>query len=163
VAGAGLAALPNVYYEKVLKTEGQNQWTKNVQLTFWISLWLVVIGAAETGPRALLGVASSFLSGAGSGVAAGEGPMAGITGLVWLVTVLQGFKCLLIPATLKYGDNILYAYAKPASILLTALVGAAVSQTSPSPEFVLGAASIIASMWLYNQPSSSGSTDPKKA
>eukprot|EP00613_Pedinella_sp_CCMP2098_P075481 CAMPEP_0171952992 /NCGR_PEP_ID=MMETSP0993-20121228/93739_1 /TAXON_ID=483369 /ORGANISM="non described non described, Strain CCMP2098" /LENGTH=278 /DNA_ID=CAMNT_0012598571 /DNA_START=128 /DNA_END=961 /DNA_ORIENTATION=- len=45
VAGAALSALPNVYYEKMLKKEGQNQWVKNVQLTFWIGTWLLVFGA----------------------------------------------------------------------------------------------------------------------
>ena len=55
----------------------------------------------------------------------------GITFWVWFVAFLQGFKCLLIPATLKYADNILYAFAKPASIFLTAAVRASRSIAPP--------------------------------
>lgn len=43
----------------------------------------------------------------------------------------QGFKCLLIPATLKYADNILYAYAKPASVFITAVATALISGILP--------------------------------
>jgi len=121
VLGAALSALPNVYYEKVLKTKGQNQWAKNVQLTCWIGAWLLLLalpGAVQT----LVATASSSGVGGGSGsgvvggVAAVLGSpgilwrglkeavgvgMTGVTPLVWLVMLLQGFKCLLIPATLK--------------------------------------------------------------
>lgn len=113
VLGAALSALPNVYYEKVLKTKGQNQWAKNVQLTCWIGAWLLVL-ALPASVSALL--ASSGASAGGGGFAwASLSPaavagsvkaalavgMEGVTPLVWLVMVLQGFKCLLIPATLK--------------------------------------------------------------
>jgi hypothetical protein len=120
VLGAALSALPNVYYEKVLKTKGQNQWAKNVQLTCWIGAWLLVL-AAPAAVQALLAATTHAGAGAasrgGSGLAwAALSPaavwsrvqeacavgMAGVTPLVWLVMVLQGFKCLLIPATLKY-------------------------------------------------------------
>jgi hypothetical protein len=51
----------------------------------------------------------------------------------------------------RYADNIAYAYAKPASILLTAAFAAVATQTLPKPQFVLGAAAVFASMWLYSK------------
>jgi len=137
-AGALLSAFPNVYYEKVLKTKGQNQWSSNIQLTFWIWFWLVIIS-----------LPSLVNSGMGEGVAVGSGMMAGITGWVWLVIVLQSFKCVLIPAALKYSDNIIYSYAKPLSILLTAVIAAVVSGILPSKEFLCGAGLVFVSMFLY--------------
>merc|ERR1711971_919364 len=41
--GALLSALPNVYYEKMIKTKGLNMWAQNMQVTFWIGLWLIVM------------------------------------------------------------------------------------------------------------------------
>merc|ERR1719387_939527 len=40
-----ISALPNVYYEKVLKTEGENQWVNNLQVTAWISAWIALNAA----------------------------------------------------------------------------------------------------------------------
>lgn len=140
ILGALLSALPNVYYEKILKTKGQNQWAKNMQLTFWISFWLLIVGS----PAAV----QSMLQGGVASVSL-DSMLTGVTGWVWLVTLLQGLKCLLIPATLKYADNILYAYAKPASILLTAGATAAITNILPSMNFVAGAGLVFASMVMY--------------
>jgi len=135
--GALLAALPNVYYEKVLKTEGVNQWVKNIQITFWIWFWIVVIS-----------IPSLFGSG-GIQQMTTSNMFAGISAWVWVVIVLQSLKCLLIPATLKYADNIMYAFAKPSSILVTAFCSAAISKILPNAQFILGTALVFASMWLY--------------
>ena len=155
VAGAALSALPNVYYEKVLKSEGQNQWAKNVQLTCWIAAWLVLSSVPATIRSLATGVngaaGGNFLGAISpaSVAASVTGAMTGVTPLVWAVTLLQGLKCLIIPATLKYADNIAYAYAKPASILATALAGAAVTGSLPSAQFAAGAACVFVSMWMY--------------
>jgi len=139
-AGSLLSALPNVYYEKVLKTKGQSQWSSNIQLTFWIWFWLLVFSA----PSLL-----QSLGRGGASLGGGPGALAGITGWVWLVISLQSLKCLLIPATLKFSDNITYSYAKPLSIVLTAAVAAGISGILPSGEFLGGAALVFASMLLY--------------
>merc|ERR1712176_372373 len=34
-----VAALPNVFYEKLLKTESTDQWVANIQLTTWVIIW----------------------------------------------------------------------------------------------------------------------------
>jgi len=135
--GAALSALPNVYYEKVLKTDGENQWAKNIQLTFWIWVWLLVIS-----------VPSLFHSGSIQQMTPSN-MFAGITGWVWLVIGLQSLKCLLIPATLKYADNIMYAFAKPSSILVTAFCTAAITKMLPNSQFIIGSVFVFASMWLY--------------
>jgi len=136
--GAALSALPNVHYEKVLKTRKESQWVMNIQITFWIWFWLMLIS-----------LPSLFRSGNVQQWTL-TNMLAGVTPWVWLVIILQSFKCVLIPATLKYADNILYSYVKPASILVTALVAAIVSRLVPSLQFVLGAALIFGSMWLYD-------------
>jgi len=137
IAGAALSALPNVYYEKVLKTQGQNMWSRNIQLSCWIWFWLIVISFP------------SLMSSSNINLASGDSIFTGITAWVWVVIVLQGFKAILVPATLKYGDNILYSCAKPMSILLTALFSAVVSGIFPGARFVLGAVFVLASMRLY--------------
>lgn len=137
IAGAALSALPNVYFEKVLKAEGQSMWARNIQLSFWIWFWLIVISF----PSLMSSISVSLTTGASM--------MTGITAWVWVVIVLQGFKAVLVPATLKYGDNILYSFAKPMSIVLTALFSVVVSGIFPGARFVLGAFFVLASMRLY--------------
>jgi len=137
IAGAALSALPNVYYEKVLKTQGQNMWSRNIQLSCWIWFWLIVISFP------------SLMSSSNINLASGDSIFTGITAWVWVVIVLQGFKAILVPATLKYGDNILYSFAKPMSIVLTALFSVVVSGIFPGARFVLGAFFVLASMRLY--------------
>jgi len=137
IAGAALSALPNVYFEKVLKTHGANMWSRNIQLSLWIWFWLIVVSFPS-----LMKTSDIYL-------ASGDSIMTGITFWVWVVIILQGFKAILVPATLKYGDNILYSYAKPMSILLTALFSAVVSGIFPGTRFVLGAVLVLASMRLY--------------
>merc|ERR1719362_1502784 len=100
----------------------------NIQLTFWIWFWLMVIS-----------LPSLFRSGSVQQWTLSN-IFAGFTPWVWLVIILQSFKCVLIPATLKYADNILYSYVKPSSILVTMLVAAMVSGLVPSLQFVIGAA-----------------------
>ena len=139
VLGAALSALPNVYYEKVLKKEGENQWVRNVQLTFWISVFLL-----------LFGVPAMVQSLAGPEAVSLGGMLRGVTPWVYLVTLLQGLKCLIIPATLKHADNILYAYSKPAAILLTAGITAAATGIVPAPSFLAGGALVVASMVMWD-------------
>lgn len=138
VLGAAMSALPNVYYEKVLKRKHENQWIRNVQLTFWITIFLLMFGL----PSILATIASSE-SGLNSGL------VSGISGWVYLVMLLQGFKCLLIPATLKYSNNIFYAYSKPAAILLTAVVTAVTTGQTPSAQFVIGGLLVVASLLIW--------------
>ncbi|KAJ1457385.1 nucleotide-sugar transporter-domain-containing protein [Pelagophyceae sp. CCMP2097] len=47
VIGALLSALPNVWYEKLLKTEGEDEWVRNFQVTTWIFGWIAASQFAE--------------------------------------------------------------------------------------------------------------------
>jgi UDP-sugar transporter A1/2/3 len=72
--------------------------------------------------------------------------MDGITPAVWLVIALKSLNGILIPATLKYAGNLVYLYAKPTSIVLTALATAVYSSTLPPASFCAGSALVIWSM-----------------
>ncbi|KAJ8607186.1 hypothetical protein CTAYLR_007345 [Chrysophaeum taylorii] len=148
VLGALLSALPNVWYEKLLKTEGEDEWVRNVQVTCWIFLWI----AASQIWHALRAGARPFASFARFGAALFGGTgLDGITPAVWLVVGLKALNGILIPATLKYAGNLVYLYAKPTSIVATAFLVSLYTHTLPSPAFALGAALVIASMLAFSQ------------
>ncbi len=113
-----ISALPNVYYEKVLKTEGENQWVNNIQVTIWIMTWVslasllplmrsafasVLAGGAGAGLAALPAKLSpAALGGAIAGIpAATKAAFTGFTLPVWGVVLLKAFNGILIPATFK--------------------------------------------------------------
>lgn len=147
VLGALLSALPNVWYEKLLKTEGEDEWVRNVQVTCWIFLWIAVSQiwtSVQNGSNPLASprsFASSLLGGSG---------LEGITPAVWLIVFLKSLNGILVPATLKYAGNLVYLYAKPTSIVATALLGALFIGTLPPVPFVLGAALVIGSMLTFS-------------
>ena len=90
---------------------------------------------------------SASLSGARAWLASA---FAGFTPAVWLVVLLKALNGILIPATFKYADNILYSYAKPASIVCVCLASSFVSGMLPTPVFLGGVAMVLSSMALYN-------------
>ena len=151
-----ISALPNVVYEKVLKAEGANQWVNNVQVTWWIIIWVTLAG--------LIGPLKSALGGAGAAALAGAlppltlsglkasfvGAFAGFTPAVWGVVVLKALNGLIIPATFKYADNIVYSYAKPSSIVVTTVLGAVLAGQLPAPSLVAGVALVLLSIQLYS-------------
>jgi UDP-sugar transporter A1/2/3 len=113
ILGSLLSSLPNVYYEKLLKEPDTNEWARNIQMTGWIFLWILF---------------SMFFEGKGLAL-----DMTGFSANVWIIIALKAFNCLLIPATLKYADNILYSYAKPTSIVLTCALSSIVSGAAAPP------------------------------
>ena len=151
-----ISALPNVTYEKVLKSKGENQYANNLLVTFWIIFW---ISASSVATR-LFALASKILEGSAPsfapvGIASVlqwiQSAFKGFTPAVWGVVVLKALNGLLIPATFKYADNILYTYAKPSSIVLTTLLTCVVTQSWPSASLSLGIALVVSSAWLYNK------------
>lgn len=189
-----ISALPNVAYEKKLKTEGENQWVNNVQasdastststtasrtahlyrhhhhlsllprhllspapqVTAWITLWVSLnalvpyirpaLGGLVSGgasPSALLPLLASLPS---SLVQA----FSGFTLSVWGVVMLKALNGILIPATFKYADNLIYSYARPSSIVVTCLFGAVMARAVPPLTMLAGVAIVVTSIGLYN-------------
>ena len=151
-----ISALPNVAYEKVLKTEGQNQWVNNVQVTAWITLWVSLNALLPYVRPALLGIAAgkaspaALLPWAASLPASVAACFSGFTLPVWGVVFLKALNGILIPATFKYADNLLYSYAKPSSIVVTCLFGAVMARSLPPLTMGVGVAIVVASIGLYN-------------
>ena len=168
-----ISALPNVAYEKVLKTEGENQWVNNLQVTLWITIWVSAAAAARPALGLLRGLASGELlrrltssassascspAGALASAAAAPGALlssvrasfAGFTAPVWGVVMLKALNGILIPATFKYADNIVYAYARPSSIVVTTLGAALLARQLPSASLMLGVATVVGSINLYS-------------
>ena len=69
---------------------------------------------------------------------------------MWGVVLLKALNGILIPATFKYADNILYAYAKPSSIVVTTVLSCVLARSLPSPSLVLGVAAVVGSIQLYS-------------
>jgi len=150
-----ISALPNVYYEKVLKTEGENQWVNNVQVTAWITLWVSLNGLLQKLRGMSAGSVGSFSAGALLEAArsmpdALSEAFAGFTLPVWGVVMLKALNGILIPATFKYADNLLYSYAKPSSIVVTTVLGALMAGAMPPTSLLLGVGVVVTSILLYN-------------
>ena len=75
------------------------------------------------------------------------------------VVFLKALNGLLIPATFKYADNILYSYAKPSSIVLTTVVGAILAGSLPAPSLLVGVALVVASISLYSSKPAEAKAD----
>lgn len=157
-----ISALPNVAYERVLKTEGENQWVNNIQVTVWIMLWIAAANAAPPFFAALASLggggaaAPSLPSAAAVGAAIVGAPaavrasFAGFTPAVWGVVLLKALNGILIPATFKYADNIVYSYAKPSSIVVTTILSCVLAGTLPSLSLLLGVTVVVGSIFLYS-------------
>lgn len=151
VLSALLAALPNVFYERLLKSNGQSEWVVNLQLTGWIFVWVAVAKVLDGGAVGLTsGTAGVWMSWQGLVHWYAE-LTAGFSPGVWFVILLKTLNCIIIPACLKYADNIAYGYAKPASIILTTAATAAMTVTLPSPTMLAGIVMVLASMALYGK------------
>ena len=57
---------------------------------------------------------------------------------------------ILIPATFKYADNLIYSYARPSSIVVTCLFGAVMARAVPPLTMLAGVAIVVTSIGLYN-------------
>merc|ERR1719453_1604088 len=124
IISAFLASVANVWYEKLLKTTGENMWVRNLEITFMCTGWLVVFKFPELSK--------------GDGVLS----LRGFTPAVWMVVALKALNGILVPAALKYTDNISYQYTKPASIVLSVIVGAVITEALPSWVFLLGSLAV---------------------
>ncbi|CAK9045635.1 UDP-N-acetylglucosamine transporter (Golgi UDP-GlcNAc transporter) (Solute carrier family 35 member A3) [Durusdinium trenchii] len=137
VLSALLSALPNVFYERVLK-EQKNQWVSNLQITIWIATWVLII----KGCGMFFGGTRGFEV---------SGMLSGFNIMVWVIVMLKTLNCIIIPACLKYADNILYGYAKPISIVLTVIVTSCLNFTLPAPTMLIGTLLVLTSIVIYGR------------
>jgi len=140
-----LSSLPNVAYERILKSQ-QDEWSSNLQLTAWILFWVLAVRACC--PNEDTGAIEGGLTGVTRSIAE---LTVGFTPAVWVMVLLKALNCLIIPACLKYSDNIVYGYAKPASIALTCATTTVVTSSLPEANMILGFAMVLSSMWLYGR------------
>jgi len=139
ILSALLAALANVFYERILKRTAQRDtWVTNLQLTTWIFIWVAIFKVFEAP-----GEAWSFGS--------LQGLISGFSPLVWGIVFLKTLNCIIVPAVLKYADNIMMGYAKPASIIITCSVTACMTRVLPAPTMLGGIVLVLASMILYGK------------
>lgn len=140
--GALLAAIPNVFYERLLKREGENEWAKNVQITNGIMLWILGTEVARAfDPANPMGALLTHFTPATF--------FAGWTPWVWCICILKSLNTLLIPATLQYGDSILLNYAKPSAIVLLLGFSAVAGGVLPSISALVGTVLVCVSIRFY--------------
>jgi len=141
VLSALLSALPNVFYERLLKEDKSNEWRSNLQLTTWICAWVAIIK----------GCGFMIAGGGGHGVPSLAALFDGFAPVVWVIVALKTMNCVIVPACLKYADNILYGYAKPTSIVLTVIVTSLATMSLPSQKMMIGIALVTTSIVTYGR------------
>ena len=68
---------------------------------------------------------------------------------LWIVVLLKALNGILVPLAFKYADNMIYQYAKQASIVLSVVVTSIVARVFPSAAFLCGAGVVLISMVAY--------------
>jgi UDP-sugar transporter A1/2/3 len=113
-------------------------------------IWIALANIATSLPALLSAAAAPAAPTLSGAYATLCSAFSGFTPAVWGVIVLKALNGLLIPATFKYADNILYSYAKPSSIVATTLFSAAIAGVLPAPSLLIGVALVVASVVLYS-------------
>jgi len=141
-----LSALPNVWYESILKETKQtsnSQWEYNIQLTVSILFWIILLTVFSP-----VGGFDVF-KGGGSVSAVISTLCSGYTPAVWVIVFLKALNCIIVPCCLKYADNVMYNFAKPLSICLSCAGLALYTSTWPSARMIAAICLVILSIQLY--------------
>ena len=129
----------------------------------WIILWVALSAAGRAAPAAISAIGAPSAAGVAGLATAAPRALAhafrGFTPAVLGVVFLKALNGLLIPATFKYADNILYSYAKPSSIVLTTVVGAILAGSLPASSLLVGVALVVASISLYSSKPAEAKAD----
>ena len=143
------SGLAGVYFEMVLKGSKADLWVRNVQLSlFSLIPALLPILWASPPPNSqgfLLDLFRNFGAWA------------------WATVAIQVFGGLVTAVVIKYSDNILKGFATSLSIVLSFLASVALFDFRITPSFVIGASTVLAATWMYNQPTPPSSTLPSAA
>jgi UDP-galactose transporter len=140
VAVASLSsAIAGVYFEKVLKGSSTSLWMRNVQLA--------VISVALSALQRML-TASPPAS--ADDDAEPRAFLEGFDAVTWTLVCLQAFGGLLVAAIVKYADNVVKGLATGVAVVFATTVSVLFLGTALTLNFVVGAAIILASVWVFS-------------
>ncbi|XP_054260254.1 UDP-N-acetylglucosamine transporter-like [Macrosteles quadrilineatus] len=128
-----LSGFAGIYFEMILKGSDVSVWTRNVQLSF-LSL-----------PFGLLACFAKDLS-----AISNNGFFHGYDWFIAYLVVLQAGGGLMVAMVVKYADNILKGFATSLAIVISCIVSEYLFDFTITFQFVLGAAMVIASVFLYS-------------
>jgi solute carrier family 35 (UDP-sugar transporter), member A1/2/3 len=140
VAACFTSGLAGVYFEMVLKGSKADLWVRNVQLSLF-SLIPAIAPIVFSPPSA-----SSPSSGLFSDLFRNFG------GWAWATVLIQVLGGLITALVIKYSDNIMKGFATSLSIILSFLASIVLFDFNITPAFVIGASTVLAATWMYNQP-----------
>jgi len=141
-----LSGFAGVYFEKILKGSDVSVWMRNVQLA------LLSIP---------LGFCTTFLKDGGK--ISEHGFFHGYDNFVWFTVLQNALGGLLVAVVVKYADNILKGFACSLAIIITCVASIFIFDFSLSFQFVVGAAMVISSIFLYGyQPKQANSKLPQR-
>jgi UDP-sugar transporter A1/2/3 len=139
------SGLAGVYFEMVLKGSKTDLWVRNVQLSLFslIPALLPILYAPSRSPHGF--ISSLFHN---------FGPWA------WATVCIQVLGGLLTAVVIKYSDNILKGFATSLSIVLSFLASVILFEFKITMGFLIGAVTVLASTWMYNQPAAENPPSP---
>lgn len=146
LAACFTSGFAGVYFEMVLKNRGSQSdndlWIKNVQLSFFSLLpaLVPVIFSSSSNPECAIGFDRLPCLLKNFGVWA------------WATVAVQVFGGLVTAIVVKYADNILKGFATSLSIVISFIASMVLFDFHATSSFVLGAAVVFLSTWLYNRP-----------
>jgi len=126
------SGLAGVYFEMVLKGSKADLWIRNVQL----SLFSLIPALAPI----LFGPVPVWKMFDGFGFWA------------WSTVITQVAGGLITALVIKFSDNIIKGFATSISIVLSFLASVILFNFRITPAFVIGALTVMAATWMYNQP-----------
>ncbi|KAF8643814.1 hypothetical protein AX16_008832 [Volvariella volvacea WC 439] len=132
------SGLAGVYFEMVLKGSKADLWVRNVQLSLFSLIPALLPIIYSSRPADSQGFLSDLLRNFG--------------GWAWATVGIQVFGGLITAVVIKYSDNILKGFATSLSIILSFLASVALFDFSITPSFIIGATTVLAATWMYNQP-----------
>lgn len=124
-----------VYFEKILKGSQMSVWLRNIQLGIYGTLIGLIGMQIKDGDKI-----------------AEKGLLFGYTSVVWIVIFMQAFGGLLVAVVVKYADNILKGFATSFSIIVSCVASVYMFNFQLSGQFLIGAALVIAAIFLYGRP-----------
>jgi len=132
------SGLAGVYFEMVLKGSKADLWVRNVQLALFSLIPAILPILYATPHPDSQGIVSDLLRNFG--------------GWAWATVGIQVFGGLVTAIVIKYSDNILKGFATSLSIILSFLASVVLFDFHITLSFVVGASTVLAATWMYNQP-----------